>query len=118
MKLLILTFITLFSSYAFSQTKINVEDAAKHVGDTVSVCTKVFGTKYFDKSQMTFLNLGAAYPNSPLTIVIFGKDLPNFKVAPETAYADKDICVTGVIKEFKGKVEIIVSQPSAITFNN
>ena len=107
----------LFSSYAFTQTKINVEDVSKHVGDSVTVCTKVFGTKFFEKSQMTLLNLGAAYPGSPLTVVIFGKDLPNFKVAPEKIYADKEICVTGVIKEFKGKIEIIVSVPSAIVLN-
>lgn len=106
-----------FSSQAFSQAKINIEDVGKHVGDNVTVCTKVFGIKYFDKSQLTLLNLGAAYPASPLTVVIFGKDLINFKEAPEKMYADKDICVTGVIKEFKGKNEIIVSAPSAIVIN-
>ena len=117
MKSLFIIAACLFSSYAFSQAKINVEDVSKHVGDSVTVCSKVFGTKFFDKSQMTVLNLGAAYPASPLTVVIFGKDLGNFSVSPEKMYADKEICVTGVIKEFKGKNEIVVSAPSAIVIN-
>ena len=116
-KLFILTIVTLISVIAFSQAKINVEDVSKHVGDSVTVCSKVFGTKFFDRSQMTVLNLGAAYPASPLTVVIFGKDLGNFSVSPEKMYADKEICVTGVIKEFKGKNEIVVSAPSAIVIN-
>ncbi len=116
-RLFILAIASFFSSYAFCQAKINIEDVSKHVGDSITVCTKVFGTKFFDKSQMTMLNLGAAYPNSPLTVVIFGKDLANFKVAPEKMYADKEICVTGVIKEFKGKNEIIVSNPTSIVLN-
>ena len=115
MKLFLLAVSSIFCSVAFSQAKVNIEDVNKHVGDSVTICSKVFGTKFFDKSGMTFLNLGAAYPASPLTVVIFGKDLPNFKVVPEKMYADKDICVTGVIKEFKGKVEIIVTSPTAIT---
>ena len=117
MKLLFLAIALSFSIAGFSQAKINVEDVSKHIGDSVTICTKVYGVKFFDKSQMTFLNLGAAYPNSPLTVVIFGKDLDNFKVAPEKMYADKEICVTGVIKDFKGKAEIVVSQPSAIVLN-
>ena len=115
MKLFLLAIAILFSSYAFCQAKVNVTDVSKHIGETVTVCAKVYGTKFLDKSKMTFLNVGAAYPNSPLTIVIFGKDLDNFKVAPEKMYADKEICVTGVIKEFHDKMEIVVSKPEAIT---
>ena len=110
----IVAVISLISSFAFSQDKVNVEDVNKHLDEKATVCSKVFGIKFFDKSQMTLLNLGAAFPNSPLTVVILGKDLANFKVAPEKMYADKDICVTGTIKEFKGKTEIVVSDPSQI----
>lgn len=52
--------------------KITPEDAAKHIGETVTVCGKIYGGKYFDRSEkkITLLNMGAAYPKSPLTIVI------------------------------------------------
>ena len=64
--------------------------------------------------KVTFINLGRAYPNSPLTLVIFAKDLINFSDTAEKLYGNKSICVTGAIKEYKGKAEIIVSKPDQI----
>lgn len=104
----------LLSGPLFSQKKINIEDVARHVGENVTVCSKVFGTKYLDRSGVTFINLGAAYPASPLTLVIFSRDRSNFSKVPEELYSDKQICVTGKIKEYKGKDEIIISKPDEI----
>jgi DNA/RNA endonuclease YhcR with UshA esterase domain len=103
-----------FALPAFSQTTINIEDVSKHVGQKVTVCAKVYGVKYLDrsKSQPTFINLGAAYPNSPLTVVIFGTDRQNFKPTPEELYDGKELCVTGEVKSFKGRYEIVVAQPT------
>jgi micrococcal nuclease len=56
-----------------------------------------------------------AYPNDLFTVVIFAKDKSNFKEAPEVMYNDKNICVTGVVKKYKDKPEIIVSSPDQIT---
>lgn len=102
---------------SYSQTTIKIEDISQYNGQTVTVCSKVYGTKYLDRSnsQPTFLNVGAAYPNSPLTVVIFGKDRDNFKTAPEDLYKGRNICVTGEVKEFKDKYEIVVSKPEQIT---
>lgn len=97
---------------SFCQTKIRVDSAANHYGEKVTICSKVYGTKALEK--VTFINLGAAYPNSLLTIVIFSKDRSNFKEAPEVMYEDKNICVTGVVKEYNGKPEIIVTSPNEI----
>jgi DNA/RNA endonuclease YhcR with UshA esterase domain len=105
-------FVTAFSSAAFCQTEISVDSVAKHLGEKVKICSKVFGTKALD--NLTFINVGATYPNSPLTIVILAKDVPNFKEAPGTLYAGKNICVNGLIKEYKGKMEIEVSSPNEI----
>ena len=104
----------LIAGPTFSQTKINIEDAGKHVGNNVTVCSKVCGTKYLDRSGITFLNLGAAYPASPLTVVIFKKDRANFSKGPDELYTDKQICVTGKIQVYNGKDEIIVSKPGDI----
>jgi len=104
----------LLSLSALCQTKISIDSVANHIGDRVTVCSKVYGTKLLDKSQTTFINLGAAYPNSPLTLVIFSKDRPNFKEAPEVMYANKTICVTRLVKEYEGKAEIIVTSPEEI----
>ena len=54
-------------------------------------------------------------PNSLLTIVIFARDKVNFKQPLETTYSDKNICVTGTLKAYNNKPEIIISKPEDIT---
>lgn len=95
---------------------ITTEDAINHVGETITVCGKVFGGKYLDHAngKPTFINMGAAYPNSPFTLVIFGSDRGSFSYAPEQFLDNKNICVTGLIKLYKGKPEIIVNKESQI----
>lgn len=106
----------LFSSFSFCQNTISIDSLASHIGEKVTVCNKVYGTKFLDQAnkQPTFLNVGASYPDNPLTVVIFGDDRKNFKEAPEVMYAGKEICVTGEVKEFKGKPEIIIDNQDEI----
>jgi DNA/RNA endonuclease YhcR with UshA esterase domain len=107
------TAIFVFSSLAsFSQSKIPADSAYKHIGETLTICSTVYGVKAMEK--VTFINLGSAYPNAPLTLVIFTKDLGNFSDTPQKLYNNKSICVTGIIKEYKGKAEIIVSKQDQI----
>ena len=114
MKRIILVAVVVFIySTSFCQSKINIESASSHYGEKVTICSKVYGTKALEK--VTFINLGAAYPNSLLTVVIFAKDRANFKEAPDVTYNDKNICVTGEVKEYNGKPEIIVTTPDQIT---
>jgi DNA/RNA endonuclease YhcR with UshA esterase domain len=100
----------LTGSLAFCQVTVSVDSLASHVGEKVTVCDRVYSTRFLSQSasQPTFLNVGAAYPNSPLTIVIFGDDRKNFKQPPEEAFSGKAICVTGIVKQYKGKAEIVV----------
>ena len=100
-----------FYTIILSQTKISIDSVASYMGQNVTVCSKVYGVKSLEK--VSFINLGARYPNSLLTIVIFSKDKINFRQPLET-YNDKTICVTGTIKEYKGKPEIIVSKQEDI----
>lgn len=95
---------------------ITPEEAIQHIGQQVTVCGKVFGGKFLDHSNgtPTLLNIGAAYPNSPFTVVIFGSDRALFSYKPEAYLDGKNICVTGKIKEYKGKAEIVVSNPDQI----
>jgi hypothetical protein len=46
--------------------------------------------------------MGADYPNNLLTVVIFGEDRQKFTGFPELLYANKNICVTGKLQDFKG----------------
>ena len=93
-----------------SAQSISPDEAAKHIGDTVTVCGKIFGGKYFDGSakKITLLNMGAAYPKSPLTIVIDEENRKNFIIVPEEMYNGKEVCIKGLVKEFKGKPQIYI----------
>ena len=107
------TAVFIFNTAALSgQPKIPVDSATKYIGKTVTICSAVYGVKSLEK--VTFINVGRAYPHSPLTLVIFAKDRGNFSDTPEKLYGNKSICVTGAIKEYKGKAEIIVSKQEEI----
>jgi hypothetical protein len=109
----------LFSVLAFSTTaqtnKITATEAKDHVGETRTVCGKVASTHFASKSkgQPTFLNLDEPYPKEVFTILIWGSDRAKFGT-PETKYKDARVCVTGKITSYRGKPEIIATEPSQI----
>ncbi len=113
---LVLTMLAVTSFAVSAQTSITPQEASKHIGDTVTVCGKIFGGKYFDKSdkKITLLNMGAAFPMSPLTIVIDEENRKNFSKAPEEFYANKEVCIKGLVKEYKGKPQIFVIKEEEI----
>lgn len=89
--------------------------AKDHVGKTATVCGKVASTRYLDSSEKkpTFLNFDKAYPDHTFTVVIFGPSREKFG-KPEETYLQKDVCVTGDIKDFNGKPQIELSDPKNI----
>jgi S1/P1 Nuclease len=95
---------------------ITPAEASSHVGQTLTVCGKVFGGKYLENSNgsPTLINMGADYPDNPLTLVIYGSDRGSFSYKPEEWLPGKTICVTGLIKLFKGEPEIVVTRQSQI----
>ncbi|MBW4890057.1 hypothetical protein KXQ82_10035 [Mucilaginibacter sp. HMF5004] len=113
-KLSIILFIAFASVKAFSQTTIAAADAAKHIGENVTISSKVFSARFLDQSSIVFLNVGAKFPDSPLTIVIKGDDLKKFKENPADTFKDKTITVTGTLVDYKGKAEIVVTDPAQI----
>jgi len=92
--------------------KISAGDAENYIGKKVMVCSLVYGVK--ELPTINFINVGARYPNNPLTIVIFPGDMQNFNKGLEV-YEDKNICVTGIVKEYKSKPEIIITGPQDIS---
>lgn len=96
---------------------ISPEEAPQYIGKEVTVCGKVYGGKFLAqaKGTPTLINMGAAYPNSPFTIVIFGESRNRFSYKPEEYLNGKQVCISGKVKEFKGKPEIVVSAPDQIS---
>ena len=96
------------SVLATAQQEIKMDELNKHTGDSVKVCTKIFGGIYLDRSKgaPTLLDAGGKYPDAPLTLLIWGDTRKQFKDAPESFYKDKNVCITGRIKLYKDKPEI------------
>jgi micrococcal nuclease len=94
---------------------IEAAEARAHLGEVVEVCATVASARYLPQAggQPTFLNLERPHPDQSLTVVIWGSDRAAFGV-PEQSYDGRRICVTGKIREWRGKPEIIVSDPSQI----
>jgi len=82
---------------------ITANEAANHYDEQVTVTAKVFSTKDF--GSMVLVNLGAAYPDNPLTIVLRG-DAKSLGSRLE----GKTITVTGKVMKYKGKPEIVVEE--------
>jgi len=95
---------------ADAQQKISIDSLQQHIGDSVTVCTKIYGGIFLDRSTgtPTLLNAGAAYPDSPLTIFISAEARKTFTEAPELFYKNKNVCVTGKIILYKDKPEIVL----------
>lgn len=112
-KLLTIGLTSFICATGFCQSKVSIDSVSKHIGDSVMVCNKVYGVKSLEK--ISFINLGANYPKSPLTIVVRAEARDLFPMPLETMYDNKNICVTGSIKEYKGRDEIEVRDPRQIT---
>lgn len=101
------------SYFAEGQTLILAKDAGQYIGKTVTICDSVYTTKALDK--VSLINLGGAYPQELITVAINKEDQHKFTSQPASMFLGNKICVTGVITEFKGKVQIIVTDPKQIT---
>jgi len=84
---------------------IDVKDAAQHVNEWVSITTQAYSSRAF--GEMTLVNLGAAYPNQLMTIVLK-------EGAKDLKLDGKTIIVKGKVIDYKGKPEIEVTDAQQI----
>ena len=117
-RFLFITVLTFTGMVASAQTTavIKPEDAQKYMGQTVTVCGKIFTARFLEQANKkpTLLNMGAAFPHQPFTVVVFGESRINFSYKPEEFLHEKEICVTGLIQEYKGKPQMIVTKEAEI----
>jgi DNA/RNA endonuclease YhcR with UshA esterase domain len=107
-QILLLLFLsqTLLSQKIYTST-----EAINHIGEFASVKGKVHQV-YISSRGNIFLNIDGIYPENPFTAVIFKSDadkFPNIK-----SLEGKTIIVTGQIKLYRNKPEIILNSPNQI----
>lgn len=109
-KIAITVVAVLISVIGYSQQEIKLEELKNHIGDSVKLCTKIYGGIFLDRSKgtPTLLNAGGSYPGNPLTLVIWPDTRKEFKSKPEEFYKDKQVCITGKVELYKEKPQIVI----------
>ncbi len=90
---------------------ISWRDAAKHYGEYATVEGTVVATH--NSGKACFLNFHPDYKRY-FTAVIFASAFSRFPANPENYYYGKKVRVSGYIKEYEGKPEVILNNPSQI----
>lgn len=91
--------------------RIGTGEADKHIGESAIVTGKVAQVTF--RSKAVFLNIDQAFPDAPFTVVIMAKNTNDF--GDIHALGGKTIEVTGKIKSFKDKPEIVVDSTNQLT---
>ncbi len=117
-KISIVLFIAFAATKVSAQTNIMAKDAAKHIGENVTICDKIFGGKFLSGSDLTLLDVGGAHPGELLSLVIKGDDRKKFTTAPEDKFKGKQVCITGKLVDYKGKPEIMITDTTQIKLDN
>lgn len=94
---------------------ISYQDAARYYGKIKTVEGIIVATN--NTGKVCFLNFHKDWKRY-FTAVIFASDFDKFPKNPEDYYLNRKVRITGLIKEYNGKPEIIVKSPSQIQIIN
>jgi hypothetical protein len=96
---------------ARAQTTILPADAQAHVGQTVTI-EGVVGNVHKIAAGLTFIDIDGRYPENAFTAVILPDDAGKF---PDVASLNgKTVDITGPVRLYKGKPEIILNDAAQI----
>jgi len=113
MKSLLLVAIVALSLSCAAQKEIKLEQLKDYIGDSVKVQGVISGVRFLDgaKNTPTFINVGGAYPDQLLTIVIWGDVRKALVIVPTPKDAGNKIIVSGKVELYNGKPQIVVKNP-------
>jgi endonuclease G len=95
--------------------KFNTVQAKYQIGAKATICGTVVDAKYVEKSGNTFMNLDRRFPNDIFSISVWKTDRVNFSYEPEKLLLNKQICVTGMVRDNNGKASMSISNEKAIS---
>lgn len=107
-----LVFIAALTATPAVAATIAPTDAASHVGQTVTV-EGIVSNVYDSRGGTVFVDMGGNYPNSTFTGVIFSSDVGTFPA--HDGWTGHTVDITGAIKLYKGKPEIILKSPNQVS---
>jgi DNA/RNA endonuclease YhcR with UshA esterase domain len=113
MRALILALVlTLAAAPALAQQVIAPADAPKHLGEIVTIEGPVSEVHNDSRSGVIFINMGGRFPNQACTGVIFKDDTGKFRDVD--SLTGKVIDITGRVKDYKGRCEIILNDATQL----
>ena len=90
---------------------IDYTEAGRHVGEYACVIGKVDNI-YTSSKGNNFLNFCPNYKTCPFSAIIFSSDTHKFSNIK--GYEGKTVDITGLIKTYQGRAEIIINDPTQI----
>jgi hypothetical protein len=98
-------------SWAKAKTKIDWKDAAVHLGGYVE--TEGIIVSSYNSGKVCYLNFDKNYKET-LALIIFASNFNRFPEKPEKYYLGKKVRVEGRIKDYKGRLEIVLGSKEQI----
>lgn len=95
---------------------INTIQAKGYIGQKKTVCGTVVSTRIWKDNKAVFINLDQKFPNQIFSATIWGNSIPNFSYEPASTLINCNVCITGVIDEYKGTPSIELKNEKAIIF--
>lgn len=110
-----IVFLFLVCGFYFVQAQtIPADSMQNYTGKVVTVCEKIVDTHITKESRVIYLNFGHPYPAQSFTGVIFASDAANFPYDPAVYLKGKNVCITGTVKIYKDRPEIILNRPEQL----
>ncbi len=95
---------------------INTIQAKGYIGQKKTVCGTVVSTRIWKDNKAVFINLDQKFPNQIFSATIWGNSIPNFSYEPASTLINRNVCITGVIDEYKNTPSIELKNEKAIIF--
>jgi DNA/RNA endonuclease YhcR with UshA esterase domain len=112
MKALLLAFGLALTAIPAAAETIAPAEAKAHVGQSVTVEGVVSEVHHAASGKVTFIDMGGHYPNNTFAGIIFSDDANKF---PDVdSLGGKTVDITGTIKLYQGRPEIILNDPAQI----
>jgi len=91
---------------------VRPDEAARYVGQVVTVEGQVVQVSVSRQSNTTFLNFGGRYPDHVFVAVIFRSAASAFP--DPTQWEGRRVHVRGRVRMYRGKPEIVLDSPSQL----